>query len=228
MSPPARLLALDCAGAACSAAVWCDGALSAARHAVMARGQSERLVPMVETVMAESGLGYEALDAIAVTCGPGGFTGVRIGLATARGLALASGRPLLGFSNFAVLAAAVSEPERSGRALAVTIDAKRADLYVEARDAAGTVLLEATALLPEDLDAGLPDGPLLLAGDAAETARAALEASGREVAVAGNAHHADAAVLARLAAGVEPDGSHAPRPIYLRPPDVSRPKPLRP
>lgn len=227
MPPPARLLALDCAGAACSAAVWCDGAVTAARHEVMARGQSERLVPMVETVMAESGLGYEALDAIAVTCGPGGFTGVRIGLATARGLALASGRPLLGFSNFAVLAAAVPGSERAGRALAILIDAKRADLYVEARDAATTVLLEATAVMPEDLDATLPAGPLLLAGDATGPARAALEAAGREVAVASSAPHADAAVLAGLAVGVEPDGAQVSRPIYLRPPDVSKPKPLR-
>ncbi|MCH6588836.1 MAG: tRNA (adenosine(37)-N6)-threonylcarbamoyltransferase complex dimerization subunit type 1 TsaB, partial [Proteobacteria bacterium] len=72
------LLAFDTAGTACSAAIWRDGAVRARRFEAMSRGQSERLVPMIQAVMAEAGVAYPALDAIAVTCGPGGFTGVRI------------------------------------------------------------------------------------------------------------------------------------------------------
>ena len=106
---PERLLALDTAGTACSAAVWCAGKVRARRFEVMARGQSERLVPMIEAVMSEAGIAYGALDAVAVTLGPGGFTGVRIGLATARALALAWARPIIGVSNFEALAAAVPE-----------------------------------------------------------------------------------------------------------------------
>ena len=223
MTRPDSLLAFDCAGAACSAAVWRDGAVVAHHHEAMARGHSERLVPMIDTVMRESGLSYEALDAIAVTCGPGGFTGVRIGLATARGLALASGRPLLGFSNFAVLAEAVPEAELSGRTLAVVLDAKRADLFFQTFATKGAAEGEPGAALPDELDKLLPPGPVLLAGDAASQAVAALEAAGRDVRTASAAGAADAADLAGLAARLEPGQSAPTRPIYLRPPDVTRP-----
>ena len=150
--------------------------------------------------MAEAGVGYEALDAIAVTLGPGGFTGVRIGLATARALALACARPVIGISNFEAVAAAVPESERRGRSLAVLIDAKRSDLYAQAfsaepaalteqralapealteqRALAPEELTEQRALAPEALHGFLPPGPLILAGDAA----AALTALGFSVA----------------------------------------------
>lgn len=222
------LLAFDCAGTACSAAVWRGGRVAARRHEAMARGQSERLLPMIEAVMAEAGQGYEALDAIAVTCGPGGFTGVRIGLAAGRGLALASGRPLIGYSNFAVLEAAVPDGERAGRRLAVVIDAKRADLYVQAFEGPRTPCTEPAALAPEALDAALAPGPLLLAGDAVEQARPALAAAGRDIAVSGAPPRADAAVLAALAAAGELRDPPEVRPIYLRPPDVTSPKRARP
>ena len=66
----------------------------------MSTGQAERLVPMIEAVMARANLRFEDLDLIAVTLGPGAFTGVRIGIATAEGLGLASGRPVLGLTSF--------------------------------------------------------------------------------------------------------------------------------
>ncbi len=156
------LLAFDTAGTACSAAVWRGGAIRARRFEIMSRGQSERLVPMIEAVMAEAGIAYPALDAVAVTRGPGGFTGVRIGLATARALALACARPVIGVSNFEAVAAAVPDDERRGRSLAVVIDAKRSDLYVQAFGAVPGAGLEpvteAQAIAPADLDAILPGG----------------------------------------------------------------------
>ncbi|RMD63862.1 MAG: tRNA (adenosine(37)-N6)-threonylcarbamoyltransferase complex dimerization subunit type 1 TsaB, partial [Alphaproteobacteria bacterium] len=108
------MLALDAAGAACSAALWRDGAVRARRFEVMSRGQAERLVPMIQDVMAAAGQAYAALDAVAVACGPGGFTGVRIALATARGLALAQHLPLVGVSSFEAVAAAVPAAECEG------------------------------------------------------------------------------------------------------------------
>ncbi len=219
------LLALDTAGTACSAALWCAGGIRARRFEAMTRGQAERLVPMIEAVMTEAGVGYEALDAIAVTLGPGGFTGVRIGLATARGLALACARPVIGVSNFEAVAAAVPETERRGRSLAVLIDAKRNDLYAQAFSAELAALAEPRALAPEALDGFLPPGPLILAGDAAAQGRAALQAAGRDLLVASSPGSADAARVAALAAArplPAPDAT-PPAPIYLRPPDATLP-----
>jgi tRNA threonylcarbamoyladenosine biosynthesis protein TsaB len=219
------LLALDSAGAACSVALWCEGEIRARRFEVMTRGQSERLVPMVEAVMAEAGVAYEALDAIAVTRGPGGFTGVRIGLATARALALACARPVIGVSNFEAVAAAVPEAERRGRTLAVLIDAKRRDLYAQAFTAELAAIAAPRAIAPEALHGYLPPGALILAGDAVAPGRAALQAVGRDLRVASCDGFADAARVAMLAAArpLPAPGAAPPRPLYLRGPDVSPP-----
>lgn len=219
------VLALDAAGAACSAALWRGGRVVARRFEAMARGQAERLVPMAEAVMAEAGQDYAALDAIAVTLGPGGFTGVRIGLAAARGLALACGRPVLGVTSFEAAAASVPEAERAGRTLAVVLDAKRADLYAQAFDARLAPLTGPLAAAPEALDALLPLGPLLLAGDALDQARPALAGAGRALILTSVPGRGDAAVVAALAAGrpLPPPGSPPPAPLYLRGPDVTAP-----
>ncbi len=191
----------------------------------MTRGQSERLVPMIEEVMSEGGLGYAALDAVAVTLGPGGFTGVRIGLATARALALACARPVIGVSSFEAVAAAVPDDERQGRALAVLIDAKRSDLYAQSFGVGLAPLGEPRAVVPAALDAFLAPGPLTLAGDAVEQARGALEAAGRDLRLASSPGVADAARVAALAARRPLPAAAAapPQPIYLRPPDVTVP-----
>jgi len=228
-APAQRLLALDAAGRSCSVAVWAAGGLRARRCEAMARGQSERLVPLVGEAMAEAGLAFAALQAVAVTLGPGGFTGVRIGLAAAEGLALAWDLPIIGVSSFAVAAAAVAPAERAGRTLLVLLDAKRAEVYAAAYDQAGACLLEGRLVAPDALAALLPAGPLLLAGDAVAQALPALAAAGRASPVAGAAEAADAAVLARLAAALPlPAERRPPQPIYLRPPDVTRPGATRP
>lgn len=220
-----RLLAFDCAGGACSAACWDSGRVIARRHQMMARGHAERLVPMIQEVMAEAGAGFAELDAIAVTCGPGGFTGLRIGLATARGLSLASGKPVIGVSNFEVIAAAVPASERTGRTLTVLIDAKRADLYLQAFAEDGTVITKPMALQPEAIDGEVPPGPLLLAGDAVSQAQGALELAGRDMVLSTAPDTADAAVLAAVAATGDERGLSEAQPIYLRAPDVTQPKP---
>lgn len=225
MSTTRCLLAFDAAGRGCSAAVWRAGAVLAATQETMRRGQAERLVPAIEATLQAAGVGWADLDLLAVTTGPGGFTGVRIGLATARGAALARGLPILGIDNFTALAAATDPEARTGRTLLVAIDAKRADLYARAFDADLTPKTEPLALLPAELDARLPAGPLLLAGDAAEAAGPALAAAGRDVAVAAGVELVDPAVLARRAAArprPQPDAP-PPRPLYLRPPDVTLP-----
>ena len=224
-----RVLAFDAAGAACSAAARRDGAVVARRFAAMARGQSEVLVPMIREVMEDAGLAFEALEALAVTVGPGGFTGVRIGLATARALALAADRPLIGISNFEAAAAAVPRTEREGRSLVVALDAKRPELYLQCFDAGLAPLSQPALVALADIPGRLPDGPLVLAGDAAETASGVLAADRRtrdRLTRSSAPGHADAARVADLAAarGRPRPGQAPPAPLYLRAPDVSPPK----
>lgn len=225
MTHATRLLAFDSAGAACSAAVWDAGRVVAARFEAMARGQSERLVPMIEEVMAEAGLDYAGLDALAVTLGPGGFTGVRIGLAAARGLALATGRPLLGITSFEAVAAAVEEIRGRDLPLAVVLDAKRAEVYLQVFAPDLEPLAPALSLLPADLPSALPPGPLVVAGDGVARVEAELKRPG--LVVAAGAGHAEAACFAALAAArpLPPSGAPPPRPLYLRGPDVTPPRP---
>jgi tRNA threonylcarbamoyladenosine biosynthesis protein TsaB len=221
-----RILAFDTATSACSAALWRDGAVRARRFSAMERGQAESLMPMLEAVLAAAGSTYGDLDLVAVTVGPGAFTGLRIGLAAARGLALATGVPCLGVTTLEAVAHGVAASERGAATLLVALDAKRADLYAQAFDGDMQPLADAVATLPGGLAALLPPGPVVVAGDAAAAAAAALADGGREAVLSAAPGVPDAASVAALAAarwrpgmGVAP-----PSPLYLRPPDAVLPQ----
>lgn len=226
------LLAFDSATTACSAAVLRDGGIAAHRHAAMARGQSEHLVPMIEDVMAAAGAAYGELDAIGVTVGPGAYTGVRIGLATARGLALAAAVPLIGVTTTEAVAHGARPDGTDGRDLVVALETKRTGVYLETfapdLDPRGAP----AAVAAEDLAASLPNDPYLLAGDAAARLLTLLPpAQARAATPLSDAPGApDAAVVAHLAAARLPRGDvpATPQPLYLRPPDVTPPKARRP
>lgn len=214
-----NILAFDTSGAACSAAVLCCGAVAAHRFALMERGHAEALLPMVRDVVEEAGLGWTDLGLIAVTTGPGAFTGIRIGLAAARGLALASGVALRGVTTFQAVAAA-HEGDREVP-LAVVLDSRRGSLFLQVfdRDGAGppaSVGAEALADI-------LPEGPLRLAGDAAERGASSLRIAGRTDFIVAASSPPDARDVARAAAGASAEEPGGPRPLYLRPPDVSLP-----
>src|SRR4051812_14151460 len=104
-----NILGFDTSGAVCAAAVLRSGRVAAQREAAMERGHAQALVPMLAAAMEEAGLGFGDLDAVGVTVGPGAFTGIRIGLAAARGIGLASGLPVFGVTGFAAIAAAVPD-----------------------------------------------------------------------------------------------------------------------
>ena len=218
------VLAFDTACDACSAAVWRNGAILAREFVPMARGQSEALVPMIERVMAAAKLDFPDLAGLSVTVGPGAFTGLRIGLAAARAIALASGKPAVGIITLEAIAEAV--PPQPGM-LIVAIDAKRDDLYVQsfAGGAAWTPSSVAIAQLPEAVT--LPPGAFALAGDGAARLYAALDDEARERAsLITDFTLPDAAVVARLAAARLASGTVivSPRPLYLRPPDAKLPQ----
>ena len=210
-----KILAFDCAGGSCSAVVTADGAVLTRRFEAMVRGQAEIMMPMIASVLDEAGLTTKALDLIAVTTGPGGFTGVRIGLAAARGLALATETPALGVSCFAAVAAATLVPR--DRNLVVALESKRAELYLQnfAPDAGFPLLVP-----PEDWKAWIPAGPILLAGDGA--ARLAASLDGRDIAIAPGLGLVDAVFVAQVAAALWQAGERPMlTPLYLRPPDVT-------
>ena len=213
------VLALDSATAACSVALWENGVLHAHRLAVMARGQAEALIPMVETVMKRAGLGFADLDLIATTVGPGTFTGIRIGLAAVRGLALATGLPIAGVTTTEAVAAAIPEAERHGRAVLVALDSKRDDPWAQAFAADLTPLSPPAALTPLAA-AALASGPAIVAGDAADRILPLMN----DAVAAATPGHPDAAVVAALGARHWRNGTALPpHPLYLRPADVTLP-----
>lgn len=218
-----KVLGLDSAGSQCAVAVLDGERVASARAEAMMRGQAERLMPLIAETLAAAAIAPAALDLIAVTIGPGSFTGIRIGLAAARGLALATGRPAIGVGVLDAYAAAVPPAARQARTLIVAVESKRDEFYLQAFKAVGAALAPPAQVHPRDLAAWLPAGPLLLAGDAA--ARLQTQLAGRDVATAAGADLVDAVWVARLgrvkvAAGtVEP-----PRPFYLRAPDTTTPR----
>lgn len=209
------VLALDSATSACSVALWQDGIVRGRRFSAMARGQSEALIPMVAEAMAEAGESFSRLDLLAVTVGPGAFTGIRIGLAAARGLALATGLPLAGITTLEAVAAGIPAAERNGRRLVVALESKRDEVWVQAFAEDLSPLCAPQALLPEDIARRFP-GPLLVAGDAAP------RVLGDDIALSQAASLPDAAIVAALAATRWSAGNALPpEPLYLRPADVT-------
>jgi tRNA threonylcarbamoyl adenosine modification protein YeaZ len=118
-------IAFDCSGPWCAAALLVDGK-PIQRHEAMEKGQAERLIPLLEELLTEAGIGWCDLGALAVGTGPGNFTGVRIAVAAARGLALALGIPAIGVTRLEALAHGLPRP------LIVIEDAKRGQVYVQA------------------------------------------------------------------------------------------------
>lgn len=221
-----KILAIDCATASCSVAAWSDGEVLAVERAELARGQAEALLPMVERVRAAAGMAFADFDRLAVTVGPGHFTGLRSGLATARGLALATDRPLVGITTLAAIAAGVPMSEREGSIVMVALDSKRAEPYVQAFAPDLTPLADPQARLPDVVAAELASlsAPLVLAGDAAGVLAAALQARGAAVMLSTAAPRPDAVTVAALAAAAPPPTA-APAPLYIHPPETTAPRP---
>lgn len=206
------VLGLDTCLSSCSVAVL-DGerALASARE-VMARGHQERLAPMAREVMADAGLGFDALDRIAVTVGPGSFTGLRVGIAFAKGLAFALDKPTVGIGALEALAA------QAHGLVFPAIDARRGQLYLQAFDD-GAALMAPDAVTVEVAAARIAElsqsRPFTLVGSGA-----ALLADFAPTAAVVAAEGADARDVARLAAARTPGPL---KPLYLRAPDAKLP-----
>lgn len=210
-----RLLAIDTAFEDCSVAVVTDER-TVVRSETLGRGHAERLMPMIEAAMLEAGQGFSDLDRIAVTIGPGSFTGVRVGIAAARGLALAVGCAAVGIGTLAALA---DEAEQVAGPLPVLalIDARRGEVYAQAFKAGLAPIAPPIATTPAEAALSVQPG-MVLAGSGADLV-AALLPSGITAPVVHRKSSPDILAVARLGAR-EPAPDRPPAPLYLRPPDA--------
>jgi len=208
-----HILALDSALSRCAAAAVQDGEVLAQQQADQQRGQASRLPVMAEAVLQAAGLAATDLDLIAVTIGPGSFTGIRAGLALAHGLALAAGCPLIGVTVGEALAEAL--PGIGGRTLWAASDSRRGRIFLERDGSVAAFLLDS---LPK------PSGPVALAGDAAADVAARLAASGHDVMLTDA--RLPMPLHVALAARRRMQGELPPRPaqpLYVDPPEVRLP-----
>jgi tRNA threonylcarbamoyladenosine biosynthesis protein TsaB len=209
-----NVLAIDTASA-CAVAVARGGRRTVARRRDIARGHAEALMPMIEDAMAEAGIAFAALDLIAAAVGPGSFTGLRTGLAAARGLALALDKPTHGVSSLAATAFVAA----ARRPILIALDSKRTEIYAQAFDADLTPLTEPMLCRPEEIPPRLPAGLSYLAGDAADRLRGIVPGALID------AQAGDAAAIAAIA-GAERDAGRPGlplRPLYLSPPLATAP-----
>jgi tRNA threonylcarbamoyladenosine biosynthesis protein TsaB len=162
---------------------------------------------MIAAVLGEASVGYSDIGRIAVTTGPGSFTGVRIGLATAQGLGLALGVPVIGIDSFTVFAASLETPA----SCAIVIESRRSEVYWRMMDGEGPGRCE----MPSRVALQLPDGDLIIGGDGAGLLPDIKPGWEIRSCLPGP----DTTALALLALEVDP-ALHPPLPIYIRPPDA--------
>lgn len=211
------ILAIDTAASLCAACVYDETAQAEQGRAVvdLGKGHAEHVMAVIDEALEKAGLDYGALNAIAVSVGPGSFTGVRVGVAAARGLALALKIPAVGINVLEGLAVETRDVFPGRSVLAVT-GQRPEQLFAAAFDADGGLLIESAALPASELAAWAGKNVPVLCGNAAQLV---MEAAGTSFDVGSQAATADIATYAGLAAGREA-GAEKPKPLYLRPPDA--------
>jgi hypothetical protein len=227
-----RILALDTAlPAVCACVLDSDATEPLAMETLpMERGHAEALLPLIERVMAQVEGSFASLDRIAVTVGPGSFTGIRVAISAARGFGVALDIPVVGVSTLAAFAAPLvlgQKPASPQPGVIVSaIDARHGQVYLQACSDTGVVLLAPTVLpLAEAIDK-LPPGPLRITGSAAPLLAIAAWSRHRAAEVEGEIVATPILYVARLGMIADPAGA-PPRPLYIKAPDVKPPSPFR-
>jgi tRNA threonylcarbamoyladenosine biosynthesis protein TsaB len=218
------VLAIDTALEACSAAVLDSdrGDIIASETIAMARGHAEALMPLIARVMDLADVEFAELDRIAVTTGPGSFTGLRVGISASRGIALAAGKPAIGLSTLAGFAAPLIAEDDSTHVVAA-IDARHEQVYLQVFGAGGRTLVAPRVATLRDAVRSALTGPARIVGSAANLMAAAWP-KGAQAGVAPplaveQRGAPDIGWIARLGAAAA-DGAGPPKPLYLRPPDA--------
>lgn len=212
-----RLLAIDTAASLCQACALVTNGPALAHPVVLdiGKGHVEHLVDTIEQALRLADCTYADLDRVVTSIGPGSFTGVRVGVAAARGFALALAIPAIGISTLDALAfeARAAHP---GRPVLVAIDARRGEAYWAAYDDTGNRIAGPGIAAVAQLAAGIAADYPVLAGDAAPFIAEALDTEGPQIGPVSAT--ANIVTYAEMGTGLDP--SEKPRPLYLRAPDA--------
>jgi tRNA threonylcarbamoyl adenosine modification protein YeaZ len=215
-----RVLAIDTALGACSACIWQagDAAPLAAETILMERGHAEALLPLIDRLASRVEGGFESLDRVAVTIGPGSYTGLRVGISAARGIGLAAGIPVVGVATLSAFLAPLMTRERRGLFTAA-IDAKHGHIYIQAIAPGGRSIIQPSLMTYREALRLLGSGPLLVTGSAAAVLAAEAYNQGIQAIVNEASLIPDIVWVARLGAIADPNQA-LPKPLYLREPDA--------
>jgi tRNA threonylcarbamoyladenosine biosynthesis protein TsaB len=215
-----RVLAIDTALAACSAAVLDTRhvAVMASETLPLTRGHAEAVMPLIARVMDQAGIEFADVDRIAVTTGPGSFTGLRVGISAARGIALAANKPAVGLSTLAGYAAPLIAEDDSSTVVAA-VDARHDNVYLQVFGPGGrTVVSPRVATVREAVRAATVS-PARIVGSGAELIAAKWPTSEPPPLLVEQLGAPDIGWIARLGAAAD-DGHGPPKPLYLRAPDA--------
>jgi tRNA threonylcarbamoyl adenosine modification protein YeaZ len=215
-----RVLAIDTALEACSAAVLDTGrgGLLASESLPMVRGHAEALVPLLARVMDQADLAFRDIDRVAVTTGPGSFTGLRVGISAARGIALAAEKPVVGLSTLSAYAAPYIAADDTMRVVAA-IDARHNHVYLQVFAPGGRTLVAPRLATLREATQAAAGAAVCLVGSAADAVAAAWTDVSHTPAVVDARIAPDIVWVARMGA-VVPEGKSPPKPQYLRAPDA--------
>jgi tRNA threonylcarbamoyladenosine biosynthesis protein TsaB len=215
-----RVLAIDTALAACSAAVLdtTQGGIIASESLPMVRGHAEALMPLIARVIERADMALHQVDRVAVTTGPGSFTGLRVGISAARGIALAANKAAVGISTLSAYAAPhLAEDEMVP--VIVAIDARHEHVYLQAFAPGGRILITARLAPLSEAMRAAAETPARIVGSAALSVADGIAAGGAMPRIVDARGAPDIAWVARMGAAV-PDDQSPPKPRYLRAPDA--------
>jgi tRNA threonylcarbamoyl adenosine modification protein YeaZ len=215
-----RVLAIDTALGACSAAVLDTvyGGVLASESLPMSRGHAEALVPLIARVMKQSDMAFPDIDRIAVTTGPGSFTGLRVGIAAARGIALASDRPALGVSTLQAYAAPHLAEDNRVPVIAA-IDARHDHVYMQVFGPGGRIVVAPKLAPLSEAARAASEARSRIVGSAAQAVANRMALGAPAPLLVDNRDAPDIAWVARMGL-VLPEGQSPPKPQYLRAPDA--------
>lgn len=215
-----RVLAIDTALGQCGACILeTDDPEPLSRESIaMERGHAEALLPLIDRVVSRAEGSFSAIDLVAVTIGPGSFTGLRVGIAAARAIGLAIPCPVVGVTTLSALMAPLLD-HAPGRLVVAAIDARGGRVYVQAIAPSGRLIIQPSVLTAREVVRSLGSGPVVAVGSGA----AAVVSDALAVGLDAQVHPAlpvpDLAWVARLGAVADPDEAR-PSPLYLVAPDA--------